>query len=322
MPNAYFENCLNEKIAINLNSNLDNQSLSARQLERTSSSSVVILKGETANFVAQANLDKNKFGSGNNQKNTVVITYTSQANTSTFYITTSELSGQDLYFYVFADGIVGKDAYGNSRGIVVEAEVAATRKIQGSVHALGHSDMGIQIKDRRPEEVASTAPSNQQNISERIINMPTAYFCNCVPENISVNLNLQLSNVVVEPRAVQSQPLANSLSMAEFPIDAVVGKGVFGQTAVNQVTVRFAALNPGVAVFDIQVDSGVTGDLFFYVFGNTLVGQQQDGLSAGISIEAQETVKRVIQSGNEKPPVRIPLSFGGSKDLGDLGGQK
>ena len=131
--------------------------------------------------------------------------------------------------------------------------------------------------------------------------MANAYFCNCVADEIAVNLNNQLAPTQVNSRALDAVDDINKLPMAVFPIiDAGEReKGKFSADTGNTVVVNFATLRDS-ATYEITADKSVAGnDLYFYVFENTLVGQDQVGKSAGISIQAHETIKKLIQSGTE-----------------------
>ena len=146
--------------------------------------------------------------------------------------------------------------------------------------------------------------------------MANAFFCNCVADKISVNLNGELTTTALDPRTAQLDTSTNRLPMHAFLIvqsEAETGK--FGKLGDNTVTIRFNTLKATPNTFDIQVDKRVEDqDLFFYVYENTLVGQDQVGHSTGVSIHMHETVKRTIQSGVEEGTMRsLPI------DLFELG---
>lgn len=82
----------------------------------------------------------------------------------------------------------------------------------------------------------------------------------------------------------------------------------FGTGGHNIVTVEFTGLHDAPHSFGITVDPDVQGqDLYFYVFANTLVGQDQHGRSKGVTITRIETIRREIQSGADVPAVRLPI---------------
>jgi hypothetical protein len=138
--------------------------------------------------------------------------------------------------------------------------------------------------------------------------MANAYFCNCVADKISVGLNGQIDATQVKPRALDGD--INNLPMAVFPITDAVGreKGKFSAAASNTVVVNFETLRDSQATYEITVDKSVAGkDFFFYVFENTLVGQDQVGKTEGISIQAHEIVKKLIQSGTESNHSSLPI---------------
>ncbi|HEX8282670.1 MAG TPA: hypothetical protein VF588_04920 [Pyrinomonadaceae bacterium] len=131
--------------------------------------------------------------------------------------------------------------------------------------------------------------------------MANAYFCNCVADRITVGLNNQLAPTLVEARAPVAEGDTNSLPMATFPVTSAGEResGVFRADAGNTVVIVFDSFREP-ATYEITVEESVAGhDLYFYVFEHTLVGQDQLGKAAGISIQAHETVKKLIQSGTE-----------------------
>jgi hypothetical protein len=136
--------------------------------------------------------------------------------------------------------------------------------------------------------------------------MANAYFCNCVADRITVGLNNQLEPTLVGSRPLVAVGSTNQLPMAAYPITfgGVRESGTFSAEAGNTVVILFETIRDS-ATFEITVEEGVAGnDLYFYVFEHTLVGQDQVGKAAGISIQAHETVKKLIQSGTEKKSVQ------------------
>jgi hypothetical protein len=124
--------------------------------------------------------------------------------------------------------------------------------------------------------------------------MATAYFGNTVNDTISVNLNNELSGRVLNPRALDNTKTNYNLPLTSYAIQANKDKAKFGGSPgnVNKITVQFTSLADD-AKYTIEVDGSMTGqDLYFYVFENTLVGQDQAGRSSGITIkEAAATPK-------------------------------
>ena len=116
--------------------------------------------------------------------------------------------------------------------------------------------------------------------------MATAYFGNGVNDTISVNLNNELAGKVLNPRALDATKTNFLLPLTSYPIKANKDKGVLGGGgAVNKVSIQFTNIADP-ASYSIQIDGTVTGqDLYFYVFENTLVGQNQSGRASGITIK-------------------------------------
>jgi hypothetical protein len=134
--------------------------------------------------------------------------------------------------------------------------------------------------------------------------MPTAYFGNSVNDTISVNLNNELAGRVLNPRALDATKTNFLLPLTSYPIKANKDKGVLGAAgAMNKVTIQFTGLADE-ARYSIQIDNTVTGqDLYFYIFENTLVGQDQAGRSSGITIKditPQPTAKSSAKSKAKK----------------------
>lgn len=130
--------------------------------------------------------------------------------------------------------------------------------------------------------------------------MANAYFCNCVADTISVNLNLALNPVIATGRATPVPAQGNLLPMVSFPLvsgDAV--QGALSLADKNYVIIAFETLRKATATYDIQLSPEMeVQDLFFYVFENSLVGQTERGVSDGISINIhQVATRRVLQTG-------------------------
>ena len=116
--------------------------------------------------------------------------------------------------------------------------------------------------------------------------MATAYFGNSVNDTISVNINNELSARVLNPRALDTTKTNYILPLTSCPIQANKDKGKLGGSGTtNKATVTFTSLADD-AKYTVELDGTVTGqDLYFYVFENTLVGQDQAGRSSGITIK-------------------------------------
>ena len=127
--------------------------------------------------------------------------------------------------------------------------------------------------------------------------MAKAYFGNAVLDDISVNINNALSSTVLSQRSSSAgagglQTIA--MTAAPFDIKANPAKGQFGSGGANRVTIQFGSqADPN--QFDITVSNLTGQDLYFYVFENTLVGQNAQGSSYGIKIEMLQVVLKPIQ---------------------------
>lgn len=113
----------------------------------------------------------------------------------------------------------------------------------------------------------------------------TAYFANGVNDIISVNLNNALSATQLAARSLATPATTVNLPVAAYPIKANKDKGVFGGKGnTNLVIINFTNIADPTQ-FKISIDGSVTGqDLYFYIFDNTLIGQNAQGTATGITI--------------------------------------
>lgn len=126
--------------------------------------------------------------------------------------------------------------------------------------------------------------------------MAMAYFANAVNDNISVNLNNALLGTPLDPRQSLNsggvQPL--SMQVASFDIKANKDKAKFGLNSINRVTIQFT-IQEDPNQFDVTVSNLTGQNLYFYVFQNTMVGQNEQGSSVGIKIEMLQVVLKPVQ---------------------------
>jgi hypothetical protein len=122
-----------------------------------------------------------------------------------------------------------------------------------------------------------------------------AYFVNAVKDQISVNLNNALQNTALSPRpGLDGDVQSITMAVAPFEIKPNKEKSVFGLGSINRVVIQFASIDPSNR-FDITVSSLSGQNLYFYVFENTMVGQDEQGSSFGIKIEMLQNFLRAIQ---------------------------
>jgi hypothetical protein len=110
--NVYFANSVNDTISVNINNGLQNHTMTPRTT--TSASNVVTVVNCAAVQVPTGpNMDKDVFGTGGGQANTVVVEFQSlESGSQTYSVKPENLSGRDLYIYVFDGTIVGQDDTG------------------------------------------------------------------------------------------------------------------------------------------------------------------------------------------------------------------
>jgi hypothetical protein len=113
----------------------------------------------------------------------------------------------------------------------------------------------------------------------------TAYFGNTVNDTIFVVLNNELGGSKLNPRVLDDTRTTIKSPAASYPIGPNKDKGKFGGRGItNRVRVTFSSLADD-ALYDIKVtDAPTNSDLYFYIFENSLVGQDQQGRSGGIVI--------------------------------------
>lgn len=115
---AYFGNCFDDKISVNLNNSLESKRLDNCAINGIDGNKVINLPA--ASFPIHANKDKGIFG--NNCYNTLQIIYESLAESHVFHITTPNLSGTDHYFYIYMGTLVGTDENGRTANIIIERQ--------------------------------------------------------------------------------------------------------------------------------------------------------------------------------------------------------
>lgn len=86
---------------------------------------------------------------------------------------------------------------------------------------------------------------------------------------------------------MESKCHGDQLCRRAVPLWPQLDKGKFGTSGgTNLVTIQYASLESGSLNYEVTI-SGLSGrDLYFYVFENTLVGQDDTGRSTGITIKA------------------------------------
>ncbi|MCF2870405.1 hypothetical protein L0664_04940 [Octadecabacter sp. G9-8] len=143
--------------------------------------------------------------------------------------------------------------------------------------------------------------------------MAIIHFCNCVGQPIELVLNSQDVAEVVQAGAIT--PETGELSLPMWSIEAApapVSDGVlFSQYDKNVLTVVTPL--PTVNLYDIELTSEMRNqDLYFYVFPRTLVGQNAQGETKGISIDLHTKVRRQVQGAqvNEGLGALPELNFG------------
>ena len=126
MAKVYFGNSVNDTISVNLNQSIDAKILEPRML-LTSKEGQESISVPAISFNIKSSPGKGTFGS--NGANTVQINfYELEADDQIYEIKTEDVSGRDLYFYVFDGSLVGQDNTGRCKGIQIKPKGKAEVK--------------------------------------------------------------------------------------------------------------------------------------------------------------------------------------------------
>lgn len=122
--------------------------------------------------------------------------------------------------------------------------------------------------------------------------MANVYFGNSVSTIISVNINDDLSATKIASRS--TSPPSGPVNMINCPaIQIPTGpnkdKGIFGTGGgiINKVEIQYTFHSES-DIYRVQCTNLEGRNLFFYVFDNALIGQDETGLSDGITITGPE----------------------------------
>lgn len=139
----------------------------------------------------------------------------------------------------------------------------------------------------------------------------SAFFVNCVKDTITVNLNnsIDTPKLTFGPEISPGGDVTTDAPFkrvvfqehaASFKMGPYIGKSIFGSNheenkpAENQIDINFASLKSGTNRFIISVpDSGRS--YYFYIFEDTIVGQNDVGSSRGIKIDIVTSAKKTLQ---------------------------
>lgn len=139
MPNAYICNSVDDKISVDLNSELVAPTLNPRSLNSNTGTNNLPVRA--CPIVEKA--DKGKLG--RQSDNTLVIRFdTLRDDPKTYEIEVDEgVEQDDLYFYVFDNTLVGHDKNGRSKGISIRAHEAVKKVIQDGIQVQGINILDI-----------------------------------------------------------------------------------------------------------------------------------------------------------------------------------
>lgn len=115
--------------------------------------------------------------------------------------------------------------------------------------------------------------------------MATVYLLNTTSVRISVNLNAELQNHILDPRIDDVQGKAVVLPAWGAPLAAMPGPGVFGCNSSSNLLTVFSEQLPIPALYEISSSVSLTLDLYFYVLADTVAGADQTGTTSGITVK-------------------------------------
>lgn len=117
--NVYFGNSVKDTVSVNVNDALQNLVLTPRTTTK-SVDTVSAINCSAVQCPTGPNKGKGIFGTGGGQINKITIQFQElEADNQTYTIETKQLSGRDLYIYVFDGTLVGQDETGRDVNIII-----------------------------------------------------------------------------------------------------------------------------------------------------------------------------------------------------------
>ena len=120
--NVYFGNSVADTASVNVNNAMMPAVLTPRSTTEDDKEVVTVINCPVAQIPTSAFKARGVFatGGGDANKNTIAIQFEElEQNPQTYEVVTEDLSGRDLYFYVFEGSLVGQDETGRSKGITI-----------------------------------------------------------------------------------------------------------------------------------------------------------------------------------------------------------
>lgn len=127
--------------------------------------------------------------------------------------------------------------------------------------------------------------------------MANAYFLNAMPVSISLNLNVEQQNHLLDPYSVstssQNQRVESVNASGESiftwaswktAYQAYPNTSVLGNGGASNVLVVFPSGSNRFLAYEIVSKVNTTLDVYIFVLGDTLVGTDQTGSTTGITI--------------------------------------
>lgn len=143
--------------------------------------------------------------------------------------------------------------------------------------------------------------------------MADAIILNTTFLRISVNLNVELDNHVLEPMSftnLTSETTDSGLFEGwPAPVAAFPGVGIFGANKKKNVLVVFYQGSSEPQIYDIRSSVSTTLDLYLYVMGQDITGADQTGSTKGIVVrQASDDVVAEVMRSVPAPVFLIPPS--------------
>lgn len=111
--------------------------------------------------------------------------------------------------------------------------------------------------------------------------MPTAYFCNTTTVSVALNLNDELQNHELGPGTIATDV---DLPCWDAAVAANPAPGQLGTSDSTNVLVVFSEAGSGPLLFEVRVAQTASLDVYFYVFGDTVVGALSTGFTEGVTV--------------------------------------
>lgn len=131
--------------------------------------------------------------------------------------------------------------------------------------------------------------------------MATAYFINASPTDVKVTLNTGDQNKL-NPMSVAGDGKSVSAPAWGADIQSLPAQDKFGGGGNNNELLYVSEQSGITRRYNITSTVSTVLDLFFFLFEDSIVGEDQTGSSSGITIELKETVSTAVLAARSRKP--------------------